>query len=160
MLYGWQGGNDWFLGGSGRDGLSSGEGDDIIEGGTEGDLLFGAEGDDQLFGETKGEMEDLVTAGETAPSINEQGDLISGGTGDDLLYGSNRNDALFGGAGSDLLAGGGKKINWEHIAWSIEKRHKDIRSLQADTNADRGCVGFALSAIRQLSVGGDTCITN
>jgi Ca2+-binding RTX toxin-like protein len=106
MIYGWQGGNDRFLGGSGRDGLSSGEGDDIIEGGTEGDLLFGAEGDDQLFGETKGEMEDLVTAGETAPSINEQGDLISGGTGDDLLYGSNRNDALFGGAGSDLLVGG------------------------------------------------------
>ncbi|OPY75395.1 MAG: Bifunctional hemolysin/adenylate cyclase precursor [Syntrophorhabdus sp. PtaU1.Bin153] len=107
MLYGWQGGNDWFSGGSGRDGLSSGEGDDIIEGGTEGDLLFGAEGDDQLFGEMKGEMEDLITAGETAPSINEQGDLISGGAGDDLLYGSNRNDALFGGAGSDLLAGGG-----------------------------------------------------
>ncbi|OPY75589.1 MAG: Hemolysin, chromosomal [Syntrophorhabdus sp. PtaU1.Bin050] len=105
MLYGWQGGNDWFSGGSGRDGLSSGEGDDIIEGGTEGDLLFGAEGDDQLFGETKGEMEDLITAGETAPSINEQGDLISGGAGDDLLYGSVRNDALFGGAGSDLLVG-------------------------------------------------------
>ncbi|WP_028895926.1 hypothetical protein [Syntrophorhabdus aromaticivorans] len=105
MIYGWQGGNDWFLGGSGRDGLSSGEGDDIIEGGTEGDLLFGAEGDDQLFGETKGEMEDLVTAGETAPNINEQGDLISGGAGDDFLYGSVRNDALFGGEGSDLLVG-------------------------------------------------------
>ncbi|WP_028895760.1 calcium-binding protein [Syntrophorhabdus aromaticivorans] len=105
MLYGWQGGNDWFSGESGRDGLSSGEGDDIIEGGTEGDLLFGAEGDDQLFGETKGEMEDLVTAGETAPNINEQGDLISGGAGDDFLYGSVRNDALFGGEGSDLLVG-------------------------------------------------------
>ena len=101
MLYGWQGGNDWFSGESGRDGLSSGEGDDIIEGGTEGDLLFGSGGDDQLFGETKGEMEDLVTAGETAPNINEQGDLISGGAGDDFLYGSARNDVLFGGAGSN-----------------------------------------------------------
>jgi hypothetical protein len=30
-------------------------------------------------------MEDLIEAGETAPSIDEQGDLASGGSGDDFL---------------------------------------------------------------------------
>ena len=51
-------------------------------------------------------------------------------------------------AGRDLLAGGDNKASVERIAWRVEKKHKEIRSLQADTNANRGCVCFALFAIR------------
>jgi Ca2+-binding RTX toxin-like protein len=71
-----QGGNDWVLGGTGRDGLSTGDGSDIVEGGTEGDLLFGGAGDDQLFGEIKGEMDDLVTAGDSAQALTNKETLF------------------------------------------------------------------------------------
>ena len=37
---------------------------------------MGGTGDDQLFGESKGEMEDLITAGETAQNINEKETLF------------------------------------------------------------------------------------
>ncbi len=104
-------GDDWVLGGNGRDGIGSkiGEvsGNDIIEGGLGADVLYGADGNDQIFGENKGEMSDLIAAGEIAIGINEQGDLIGGGDGNDFVYGTERNDALFGGTGQDLIVGGG-----------------------------------------------------
>ncbi|MBI3376934.1 MAG: hypothetical protein HY035_00830 [Nitrospirae bacterium] len=68
---------------------------DIIEGGSGVDVLAGGTGDDQIFGENKGEMEDIIAAGETAQSINEKGDLLSGAAGNDFLYGSNKKDAHF-----------------------------------------------------------------
>ena len=68
---------------------------DIAEGNSGADVIMGGTGDDQLFGESKGEMEDLITAGETAQNINEKGDLVSGNDGDDFIYGPNKNDALF-----------------------------------------------------------------
>ncbi len=103
-------GDDHILGGEGRDGIgyqtAEASGNDILEGGEGADILHGGDGNDQIFGDNKGEMADLIAAGETSAGINEQGDLIGGGTGNDLLFGTARNDALFGGGGQDLLAGG------------------------------------------------------
>lgn len=91
------GGDNWLLGGEGNDAIIAYEtsGSDIIEGGSGVDVLAGGTGDDQIFGENKGEMEDIIAAGETAQSINEKGDLLSGAAGNDFLYGSNKKDAHF-----------------------------------------------------------------
>ncbi|MDI6728498.1 MAG: calcium-binding protein [Thermodesulfovibrionales bacterium] len=105
IIGGWHGGEDWILGGGGNDAISTGSG--IVEGGAGSDIIAGGHDDSKLFGENYGEMEDLITAGESAPNINTKGDLVSGNDGNDQVYGSNANDALFGGYGHDLLVGGG-----------------------------------------------------
>ncbi|MBI5213887.1 MAG: hypothetical protein HY957_11060 [Nitrospirae bacterium] len=101
-----RGGDDWILGGSGRDAISAGLGNDIAEGNSGADAIMGGTGNDQLFGENKGEMEDIIAAGETATGINEKGDLVLGAAGNDFLYGSNKKDALFGGEGNKRQAKG------------------------------------------------------
>lgn len=103
------GGGNWILGGEGNDTVVSFDtsGADIIEGGTGIDTLSGGGGDDRIFGENYGEMEDIIAAGEVAPSVNQKGDLLSGAAGNDFLYGTDKKDALLGGDGHDLLVGGG-----------------------------------------------------
>ena len=69
-----RGGDNWILGGEGNDTVVAyhTSGSDIIEGGSGVDVLTGGGGDDRIFGENFGEMEDIITAGETAQSINEK----------------------------------------------------------------------------------------
>jgi Ca2+-binding RTX toxin-like protein len=101
-------GDDWIKGLGGRDEIDAQQGgNDTLEGGSGADILYGRAGNDLVFADEYGEMETLITAGETAGSINEQGDLLYGGEGDDFLYGSNSNDLIAGGFGRDLLVGGG-----------------------------------------------------
>ena len=87
-----RGGDNWILGGEGNDTVVAyhTSGSDIIEGGSGVDVLTGGGGDDRIFGENFGEMEDIITAGETAQSINEKGNLESGAAGNDFVYGSNK----------------------------------------------------------------------
>ena len=96
-----RGGDDWILGGDGRDAISSYNStgapsdNDIIEGGAGGDVILAGPGEDQVFGESYGDRETLIANGEVAQGINEKGDLAPGDTGNDLIYGSDRNDALY-----------------------------------------------------------------
>lgn len=103
------GGDDWIIGGVGNDILNSASpsGNDILEGDVGIDVLFGNTGSNKLYCAGAGEMEQLITAGETALSLNNTGDIASGGEGDDFIYGSNAKDGLFGGLGNDLIVGGG-----------------------------------------------------
>jgi Ca2+-binding RTX toxin-like protein len=104
-----RGGDEWLLGGDGRDIINSwnSTGTDIIEGGADSDIIYAGAGDDNVFTEDYGEMETLIADGETATSINEQGDLATGNIGNDFIYGSNAADLLYGGEGHDLIVGGG-----------------------------------------------------
>ncbi|MBN1364872.1 MAG: hypothetical protein JW976_08720 [Syntrophaceae bacterium] len=105
------GGANWVLGGAGCDIL---DGDNssscIIEGGEGSDIIFGAvNGSSQLYGDSYGDMEALITAGETATDSGVKGDIVAAGTGggDNFLYGSDGYDMIFGGTGKDLIVGGG-----------------------------------------------------
>jgi len=122
-------GNDRIQSGGGDDIIDALRGgDDILEGGSGSDIVSDYHGGNNLlFGDYYGEMTALVSAGETAESINERGDLLAAGSGNDQLYGSDRNDALFGGGGNDLLVGAGGNdiiladmgITWANKTWSV-----------------------------------------
>ncbi len=65
-----------------------------------------AEGNDRIFCGDKGEMIDLVKAGETAENLDIWGERANGMGGNDFIYGSQAKDLLLGGTGSDLVVGG------------------------------------------------------
>jgi Ca2+-binding RTX toxin-like protein len=78
IIYQERGGDDWILGGEGRDGigivLGVPSGNDIIEGGAGADLIWGGDGNDQIFAENSGEMEDVRNSVERiACSVEKRG---------------------------------------------------------------------------------------
>jgi len=105
-----RGGNDWITGGAGNDEIrvnNTAPGNLIIEGNAGADHMTSGAGNDRIFCEDKGEMADLVEAGETADGLDVWGDHANGRGGSDYIYGSAAKDLLVGGLGSDLVAGGG-----------------------------------------------------
>jgi len=105
-----RGGNDWITGGDGNDEIrvnNTAPGNLIIEGNAGADHMTSGAGNDRIFCEDKGEMVDLVEAGETADGLDVWGDHANGRGGNDYIYGSAARDLLVGGLGSDLVAGGG-----------------------------------------------------
>jgi Ca2+-binding RTX toxin-like protein len=76
IIYQGRGGDDWILGGEGRDGigivLGVPSGNDIIEGGAGADLIWGGDGNDQIFAENSGEMEDVRNSVERIACIAEK----------------------------------------------------------------------------------------
>ena len=94
-----RGGNERILAGGGNDYISlrrDTAGYGVIEGGAGTDVIQGSIGNDRIYGNNIGEMDVLISEGETAAGVDERGNLLSGRNGNDLVYGSNRNDALFG----------------------------------------------------------------
>ena len=124
------GGEELFIGGSGRDiirlpsnnatqftdttnVIASGRGEDIILGGESSDRAFGGRDDDFVDGgggndEVNGNRgDDIVTGGE-GNDISFGGkddDVVDGGGGNDETYGNRGNDTVSGGDGNDLVSG-------------------------------------------------------
>ncbi|MEJ5129179.1 hypothetical protein WH367_24295, partial [Comamonas sp. MYb21] len=102
-----QGGNDFILGGSGREYIRAGangtgaDDNDIVQAGTGTDMVYGGMGEDLIWGNTAS-AEYLVTAADSG----ERGDWLSGEGGNDFIAGSHSQDMIFGGAGADTLLGG------------------------------------------------------
>ena len=61
----------------------------IVEGGAGSDVIIGAwSGNNQLFGDSRGEMADLIAAGETAPDSGVRGDIVAAdGENNNFLFG-------------------------------------------------------------------------
>jgi len=125
-----RGGNERILAGGGNDYISlrrDTAGYGVIEGGSGTDVIQGSIGNDRIYGNNIGEMDVLISEGETAAGIDEKGELISGAPGNDFIYGTVRKDALFGGQQHDLLVGGAGddiifgdyEIYDPHMSWSI-----------------------------------------
>ncbi len=102
-----QGGNDFIVGGSGREYIRAGangtgaDDNDIVQAGAGTDMVYGGMGEDLIWGNTAN-TEYLTTATDS----NERGDWLSGEGGNDFIAGSHSQDMIFGGAGADTLLGG------------------------------------------------------
>jgi Ca2+-binding RTX toxin-like protein len=80
--------DQFVLGFSGIDKISTGSGDDFISGGAGDDRIFGGDGADHLLGDIKGKSGN---------------DRLAGGSGDDTLDADRGNDRLRGDEGADLF---------------------------------------------------------
>ncbi|GGN34354.1 Ca2+-binding RTX toxin-like protein [Actinoplanes campanulatus] len=91
-------GNDYFVGGAGKDYLHGGSGNDTI---------FGADGNDWLYGESGN---DNVNGGDGADRLDDGSgnDRSNGGSGNDTLLESAGKDKLYGSAGDDHLSASGR----------------------------------------------------
>ncbi|UBB16003.1 putative Ig domain-containing protein [Comamonas odontotermitis] len=102
-----QGGNDFILGGSGREYIRAGangtgaDDNDTVQAGAGTDMVYGGMGEDLIWGNTAN-TEYLATATDSG----ERGDWLSGEGGNDFIAGSHSQDMIFGGAGADTLLGG------------------------------------------------------
>ncbi len=97
--------NDYVIGSSGNNIISTGYGDDIAYGMAGNDFLVGNEDNDSLFG---GDDDDQLFGKQGSDHISGgQGyDTLKGGEGSDNLYGDSGNDTISGGAGDDYINGG------------------------------------------------------
>lgn len=108
------GGIAWMQGGAGRDQLYAGVAKDLLEGGEDGvfegdvggDTLYGDVSDDELYADSKIDLKDAITAGNTGIATGLKGDVLSGGEGADWLVGAAANDFLLGGSGRDVIIAG------------------------------------------------------
>ncbi|MEN5181908.1 hypothetical protein ABE501_19290, partial [Comamonas testosteroni] len=102
-----QGGNDFIVGGSGREYIRAGangsgtDDNDTVQAGAGTDMVYGGMGEDLIWGNTAN-TEYLATATDSG----ERGDWLSGEGGNDFIAGSHSQDMIFGGAGADTLLGG------------------------------------------------------
>jgi Ca2+-binding RTX toxin-like protein len=119
-----EGGNDWVIGGEGRDTIDAGTGEDVIHGAGGNDYLWGPGAKVWLYGENGNDLLEAESAqavldgGNGADTLEVWGTttaFLSGGSGNDRLTadagadqmdGGLGNDVMFGYAGDDVMVGG------------------------------------------------------
>ncbi|KRG47827.1 hypothetical protein ARC20_02600 [Stenotrophomonas panacihumi] len=108
-------GDDVLNGGMGNDTLDAGAGNNIVQGGMGNDMLTVGQGDNNVDG---GMGDDIVRAGDgrnrlyggmgnDSISAGNGGNLVDAGMGDDRVVTGSGNDTLTGGMGNDRLSAGG-----------------------------------------------------
>ena len=95
-------GDDFLIGGQGKDCIDAGDGNDWIFSREGDDILIGGDGKDGLFA---GPGNDWLRGG-------DQSDTLFGDDGDDMLFGGKGDDPLFGANGNDLCNGQEGKGDW------------------------------------------------